>query len=438
MDKVCTFIPSFRVVALLGLFLSLTVMPTPVPGFSKNKQNANPIQHIVFIMKENHTFDSYFGAFPGVNGATTGHIKVNGQLQTIPLNPGVNNPIAYCHKLSCAQIDFDGGAMDAFNLSDTACGPPLYKCYQMGTDSLIPNYWKWAGSYLLDDNAWSSQLGPSFPNHLYGLAAASGPDIAHSIIGAPGGGKSGRWGCDAGPGQHAPLYDGGTGSSCLTISTLADELQQAGVSWKYYAPTLGKVGYVWNSLDAFKQDRYSPLWNNDVPTDQILTDIKQSTLPSFSWVIPYGSVSEHNTQSVCVGENWTVKLVDAIMQSQYWSNTAIVITWDDYGGFYDHVPPPNIDALGYGFRVPWLVISPYAYATDNTNNPHVSHLMAEYSSVLKFAEQVFNLPSLGRRDVNAPDISGMLDFSQIHNPPQPLTLRNCGKDNSPPLTNIDD
>src|SRR2546421_1895328 len=154
----------------------------------------SPIQHIVFILKENHTFDSYFGGFPGVNGATTGVVKVNGVDKTIRLNAPQNVPAPFCHTFNCASKAYDRGAMDAFNLADrTNCGAPPYACYQEGTQALIPNYWALAQQYVLDDNAWSSLRGPSFPNHLYSMAAASGPDIPNSVIGNPGS----TWGCDS-------------------------------------------------------------------------------------------------------------------------------------------------------------------------------------------------------------------------------------------------
>jgi phospholipase C len=128
---------------------------------------------------------------------------------------------------------------------------------------------------------------------------------------------------------------------------------------------------------------------------------------------------------MCVGENWTVQQMNAIMQSPAWPSTVIVLTWDDYGGYYDHVPPTSVDQLGYGFRVPLLVISPYALATDNPSNPHVGHVHLDFASVLKLAEEVFNLPSLNQRDLAAGDLLPQLDFSQVHNAPLILSQRTC-------------
>src|SRR5262249_21365941 len=142
---------------------------------------------------------------------------------------------------------------------------------------------------------------------------------------------------------------------------------------------------------------------------QLQTDLNNSALPQFSWVTPPFAVSEHPRFGTCAGENWSVQLIDAIEQSSAWASTVIVVTWDDWGGFYDHVAPHSQDALGYGFRVPLLVISPYAYAGDNPSNKHISHDQFEFASVLKLAESVFSLPSLRQRDVTAGDLLKTLD-----------------------------
>jgi phospholipase C len=223
------------------------------------------------------------------------------------------------------------------------------------------------------------------------------------------------------------LYNGTSIYPCFHYQTLADEMNAAGVSWKYYAPQVGEDGYIWNTLNAFQQDRSSP---NDVPWQNFVTDANNNTLPAVSWLIPPTQYSEHpqsnkHLQSMCGGENWTVKQINAVEQSSAWKNTAIILAWDDFGGFYDHVPPKQVDALGYGFRVPLLVISPYAHAGDHPGNPHVSHDSFEFSSVLRLAEEIFNLPSLGKRDASSGDLMQALDFSRAWNYPLILQTRNC-------------
>jgi len=147
---------------------------------------------------------------------------------------------------------------------------------------------------------------------------------------------------------------------------------------------------------------------------------------------------EAEAASSCASENWTVNIINSIEQSPSWSNTAIFLTWDDWGGFYDHVTPPVIDGLGYGFRVPFMVISPYAYAKTNGSNPHVDHTTLEFSSVLRFAEQNFNLPSLGRRDATAGDLMNDFDFSQVHESPLILSQRTCTGKTLPMTGNFND
>jgi phospholipase C len=154
------------------------------------------------------------------------------------------------------------------------------------------------------------------------------------------------------------------------------------------------------------------------PVDQVVGDIQHNELPPVTWITPRFELSEHPEYSFCHGENWTTQVVDAIMRSPMWKDTAIFITWDDYGGFYDHVPPPNIDRMGFGFRVPMLVLSPYAI------DGKVSHEEGEFSSVIRFIEDNWSLrPYLTRRDRDATPMLSAFDFTQSPRPPDPLPLR---------------
>jgi phospholipase C len=303
---------------------------------------------------------------------------------------------------------------------------------------VIPNYWALAQNYVLDDNAFTSLEGPSFPNRLFTISGASGPDLQHEAIENPN--SSGPWGCDSATTTTVRLYNGSNVYPCFSFASLADEMTTAGVSWKYYAPVKGESGYIWNAPDALSQMRFSSEWQNDVPWQQFATDAAAGNLPSFSWLVPPGGYSDHPSASICKGENWSVNAIDAVMNGPDWASTAIVLTWDDWGGFYDHVPPPPVDGVGYGLRVPLLVISPYAYASDNSGNVHISHDQVEFSSVLKLAEEVFNLPSLGTRDASAGDLLKLLDFSKVHNPALPPQQRTCptGGASNTDLSNIDD
>jgi phospholipase C len=392
----------------------------------------NTIQHIVFIIKENHSFDNYFGAYPNVNGTTTGKVKVNGLVMTIPLGPFQDKPPDYGHGWGNAKTAYDNGAMDKFNQG--ACSSSPYLCYQEAQRTDLPNYWAYADNFVINDNNWADLRGPSFPNHMFTVAGASGPDLPHSAINNPTN-SSGHWGCDAPSGATVKIENGSTQFPCFkNTPTLADELTAANVTWKYYAPQPGQEGYIWNTLDAFDQDKpgTSLYAAHDVLSSQFLTDVANNQLPQMSWLVPPGVDSEHpaegsQVRSMCVGENWTVQQINAIMASPAWSSTVIAVTWDDYGGFYDHAAPQNVDAVGYGFRAPLLVISPYAFATDNPAFPHISHVQMDYGSVLKFAEDTFQLSRLGAttRDVTANSIAMDLDTSTVYNPPLTLQQRTC-------------
>lgn len=178
------------------------------------------------MLKENHTFDNYFGLFPGVDGTTTGLIKVNGKQQSIPLNILSNNPTSFCHSFHCATTAEDKGSMDSFNLQQP-CSLPPYPCYAEAQQSLIPNYWSLAQNYVLDDRAFTSLNGPSYPNHLFAMAGASGPDIEHSALNNPSGGLP--WGCDAPAQTTVQLYNKSFIYPCFSFSTLADEMTAVGV-----------------------------------------------------------------------------------------------------------------------------------------------------------------------------------------------------------------
>lgn len=387
-----------------------------------------PIQHIIFIVKENHTFDDYFGAFPGANGANgVGYARINGITKVIPLNAAPDAPANYSHLWKAAHTAWDNGTMDAFNLADPSCGTPPYPCYQQATQSTIPNYWAYSQQFVLNDNTFSSLMGPSFPNHQYTVAAGSGPDIPRSAIGIP---NANLWGCTAPTKTTVPLYDGERVYPCFTYTNLADEMTMAGISWKYYVPAGYAPGtFGQDALIASQADYLLPQAN--VSDSQFLTDAKNNTLPAFSWMVPPPVDSEHPPNSTCKGENWTVQVLNALMTSPAWSNSVVFLTWDDYGGFYDHMPPKQLDPLGLGFRVPMLIISPFAYAANDPANPHIGHDPLEFASVLRLAEEVFNIPSLGRRDVVAGDPMTELDTSIVHNAPLVLKQRTCPADPFP-------
>ncbi|MGQ0671198.1 MAG: alkaline phosphatase family protein, partial [Actinomycetota bacterium] len=153
------------------------------------------------------------------------------------------------------------------------------------------------------------------------------------------------------------------------------------------------------------------------PVDQVIDDIRAGRLPPVTWITPRFELSEHPEYNFCHGENWSTEVINAIMESSMWKDTAIFLTWDDWGGFYDHVPPPQVDDFGFGIRVPMLVISPYA------KEGHIDHRLGEFSSVLRFIEDNWGLTQLTHRDRDARNMSYDFDFTQEPRPPDPMPLR---------------
>jgi len=195
---------------------------------------------------------------------------------------------------------------------------------------------------------------------------------------------------------------------CFDIPVLPDQLEQDGISWKYYAEEDAWM----NVMQMIKHVRYGPMWNKVQPPSNFVTDVKQGNMPAVSWIIPPESYNEHpgDGKSSCAGENWTVQQVNTVMKSPYWRSTAIVVVWDDFGGFYDPVVPPRYDVMGLGPRTPALIISPYTRSGENPNGGSVDHTTYEFSSVLAFIEHLFGLDPMTDRDKNADPLSGAFDF----------------------------
>src|SRR5262249_35767354 len=188
---------------------------------------------------------------------------------------------------------------------------------------------------------------------------------------------------------------------CDDITTVPDLLQKAGVSWKYYLEDRP----IYDVMGTIPHIRFGPMWKDVVDTNTFIPDLQSGHLPDVSWLLPPANVSDHPDYGpLCPGENWTVDTINAIMQSPEWAHTAIFLTWDDYGGFYDHVPPPHVDIYGYGPRVPLIVISPYA------RSGFIFHQTSDFSSVLHFIEELHGLPTLGRRDAHANGLLRTFDF----------------------------
>ncbi len=321
------------------------------------------------------------------------------------------------HSWRDAAIAIDGGRMSKFDQVESGDIDGYTLPYTQMHEADIPNYFTYARNFVLADRMFSSMAGPSFPNHLYTVAAESGGTVDNPHPNLY------NWGCDSDEEQTVPVLkpDGGlkTEPPCFDFKTLADSLETAHLSWKYYAPPQGQYGYQWSTLDAIRHIRKSALWTEKVvPDSQFVSDALNGRLPAVSWLVT-GDDSEHPPLSSCAGENWTVQQLNAVMQGPDWNSTVVFVTWDDFGGFYDHVPPPAVGAYSLGPRVPLLIISPYA------RKGYISHTEYEFSSFLKFAEMRFHLPALTDRDSKAGDMLDSFDFTQEPLPPLILTERRC-------------
>ena len=383
-----------------------------------------PIKHVVFIIKENRTFDNLFGRFPGADGATTGM----DQGTTRPLTQAPDRiPVDIVHCYQCALQAWNGGNMDGF--ASVSAPADRYAYTQFGPSDL-PAYWHWAKRFVLGDNFFASAQGPSFPNHLYTIAAQSGgahdnpiQDLERLAERHRTTGLFKAWGCDSVEQAYVPVEDR-EGKEvkvppCFDFMTEGDLLLRAGIPWAYYSATNMQNGYLWSAYDAVRHIRQdTQLWQSHIfPVDGLVQDVRDGRLPPVSWVTPRFELSEHPEYSFCWGQNWTTRVVNSIMASPMWRDTAIFITWDDYGGFYDHVPPPQVDRFGFGIRVPLLLISPYAKAG------YVDHSLGEFSSVLRFIEDNWGLSQLTHRDRGAGNLSEAFDFSQAPRKPDPQPMR---------------
>jgi phospholipase C len=418
---------------------------------------ASPIKHVVLIMQENRSFDHYFGMFPGVDGFT-----LDAQGQPTNCNPDPNldgGCIAAYHDPKDANSGgghgaanfatcYDDGKMDGFiknaEGSKKSCADPNDPSCTAGTlvdvmgyklEADIPNYWAYAKRFVLQDRLFETDASWSWPMHQYMVsewaAACTSADPMSCTS-------------DIGPTKPDP-----TGFYSWTPLTYL--LDKANVSWRYYlaqgttpdcdegeqdcppVTQLAGVPSIWNPLPLFEVVKdANEQTTNVIPIDQFYRDVSAGTLPAVAWISPAGEVSEHPPNLVSEGEKYTTALINAIMQSPYWNDTAIFLFWDDWGGFYDHVAPIKVDDSGWGFRVPGLVISAWA-------RPHfIDHQVLSQDAYAKFIEDLFlggqrldpatdgrsdSRPDVRESEPKLGDLANDFDFTQTPQPALVLTPR---------------
>jgi phospholipase C len=452
------------IAACAAALASLVLAPAAVAASG----GIHDIKHVVMIMQENRSFDSYFGTYHGANGIPPDVCVPD------PLHGGCVRPYHDAgavdtggpHGTESALQDIDGGRMDGFvaqaergldctstDPSCGACGGPgeagEAQCLDvMGYHDAreIPNYWTYARDFVLQDDMFESAASWSLPEHLYMVSAWSAvcPHEDTNPLDCVGNLEA----VHPGVGWEGPIVPGKATYAWTDVTYL---LHKANVSWRYYVlagdePDCEVDEAV--TCEAVTQSSQTPgIWNpladfTDVAEDNQLGNIQplvefykavhvtsECGLPAVTWIVPNSVVSEHPPASIATGQAYVTTLINAIMRSPCWDSTAIFLSWDDWGGFYDHVQPPVIDAGGYGLRVPGLVISPYA-KTGYIDNQQLSH-----DAYLKFIEDDFlagarlNPKTDGRPD-NRPDVReeapglGNLvnDFNFNQQPREPLLL----------------
>jgi phospholipase C len=391
---------------------------------------STPIRHVIVIIKENHTFDNYFGTFPGAEGTTT-CVHADGGTFTCPHAPDMM-PRDLNHDHWSGLTDWAHGAMNGYDLVPNTSVNGDNLAYAQYWQSDIPNYWAYAQNFTLGDHFFAGMIGESFPGHLIVLAAQAAwslgdPNMSYLFP---------YWGCDQGSGYTLPVQDQPTCTviqqpPCFLMKSVPDVLPN-GVTWKFYGSNFYLLPEIWSMFDAVNSVRNGPGWANVVNYTEFDSDVANGTLPSVSWLVDQDLADEHpQIGSICVGENWTVQKINEIMQSPYWADTAIIFTMDDFGGWYDHVPPPTqygCDAqnpYGLGFRLPLLIISPYA------KPGFVFKEVAEHASIPRFIEAVMGSQNSlsdfdpAARDGQANDLMNAFDFTQAPLPPLVLQQRIC-------------
>lgn len=421
----------FRVAWLVALSTCIPVAAAAAPISTVQRLNEqylaalrSHIRHVIIIIQENRTVDNLFNGFPGADTVQEGKSKEG----VVPLRPvDLDYPADVDHQHRAFVQAYDGGRMDGWQEVFSTPRQDVNYAYSYVPRTQVEPYWEMGERWTFADRTFQSNTGPSYSAHLYLIAGQaqwtnSNPNHLETTHFA--------WGCDSPPEARVTVMASNGAEvpgpyPCLDFPTLADTANAFGVTWRYYAPPLESLGSIWSAFDAIRHIRYSPRWGNvDTPETRVLTDARKGDLADITWVVPKAQNSDHpfphhdTEHDVGVqgqyGPEWVAQVVNAVGEGPLWNSTAIIVVWDDWGGWYDHVAPPQLDREGLGFRVPMMVISPWA------KRHYVSHVQHEFGSIIKFNEQVFNLPSLHTTDERSDALRDCFDFTQRVEPFTPI------------------
>jgi len=399
--------------ALCAALVAMLGTMTPAMAAGQGRP-ATPIEHFFFLMQENHTFDNYFGTRPGVDGIPPGTCMPVKRDRTTPcvrpFHLGELGSLDLDHTAQAFATQYHDGKMDGFVEGVSTQGKDGRLAMAYYDDRDLPYYWNLADEYVLFDRLFSSANSGSIRNHMFRVTGGPGATGAAESI-PPGG-----WG---------------------DIPTIFDRLEAAGVSWKFYVenydPTINfrtraaakdvdrGAQAIWVPLLSYARYVDNPkLFSKIVDLDQYYEDAAHGDLPAVAFIAPAGD-SEHPPGNVRAGQTLIRSLLTQLQRSPAWASSAFFWSYDDWGGWYDHVKPPQVDAYGYGFRVPALLVSPYA------RRGYVDHTTLDFTSALKFIETNWRVPALAERDRRANTFLGAFDFTR---PPRAPTL--LGTERTPP------
>jgi phospholipase C len=387
-----------------GSFSSSALPAQPVQGISPTERSlaSNYIKHVVVIIQENRSFENFFAGYPNADAPTWGwglkagkRIAIKLHQDTFELEPNLE------HLYPAAIIDWDNGRMDGFSKWGHNRNGAAYAFIER---SQVKPYWDMAHQYVLAAHMFPTEFGPSWTAHLTLIAGTDNvqqkplwavvdfSDGAFNSCDSPHGSKT-----DVITTDRKEHYFAGPYPCFDQFNTMAQDLDQNNITWKYYVNRIYHAG-IWSPYEAIKYVRRGPDYQSDMvqPETQVLQDAQSGNLAQVSWVTPNKDDSDHPESHSDLGPSWVSSIVNAVGGGPDWSSTAIIILWDDWGGFYDNAPPPNLDFRGNGIRVPCLIVSPYA----KTN--YVSKTDYEFGSILKFMEEVFNLQPMSQLPGSAP------------------------------------
>lgn len=414
--RLCDAAVFLAAVAAFSACSSPKASPVPfAPGYplvrSLDGSGAGKIRHVVYVVQENRSFNDMFEGYPGADTTPSGRDSSGGKVPLRPISLKTMYEIdhsAFGMFVACngtGKLPGTKCRMNGFN-NEKIYGNPNGSAYAYVPHAESKPYWDMAHEFVLADRMFASQLDESFVAHQYIIAAQAQSSVDVPLF---------FWGCSGGKTDEVSTITqtrrfGASQRPCFDYETLGDELDKAGLEWRFYTsryrvPTSG----LWSGYQAVKHIFRGPDWKKDVITPQrrFLSDVAAGKLASFTWITPLCENSDHPLCGGGGGPSWVASIVNAVGESKFWDSTVIFVQWDDWGGFYDPVPPPHKDYDGLGFRVPLIVISPYA------RKNYVSHVAYETASVLRFAEDLFGLEQLSVADTRATSPAGdCLDFNQ--------------------------